>query len=212
MAFLVFEGTDGSGKTTLIKSFISELKKRNITPVLTKEPGGTNLGISIRDILLKQENPPHPLSELLLYFADRKQNIEERIKPALSKGKWVVSDRYWASAYAFQHAGRKVDSSFMISLKNFVCKGCEPDLWILLDLPVEFSLKRLQLSRKGLLDRFELEEKDFHERVRQAYLELAEKEKDKWLILKAEKSPEALVKDILLHLKEKNFLKSIEAG
>lgn len=209
MAFLVFEGIDGSGKTTLIKSVTHELKQRGIAPVLTKEPGGTAFGSSIREILLRKENPPTPLSELLLYYADRRQNIEQRIKPALLQKKWIISDRYWASTYAFQCAGRKVDIAFMETLRNFVCKGFEPDFWILLDLPVEVSLQRLETSRKNTRDRFELEEKKFHKKVRQAYLDLASREKDKWLVLDARKSLETLVADVILKLEDKKLLKEV---
>ena len=208
MAFLVFEGIDGSGKTTLIKSLSEELRKRNLFPVLTKEPGGTEVGESIREIVLrKTKNPPTPLVEILLYYADRKQNIDERIQPALSQGQWVISDRYWASTFAFQSAGRKADLYFVDFLRKKTCQDCEPDLWILLDLPVEVSLKRLEASRQDKRDRFELENKEFHERVRQAYLELVQKDKGKWLVLQAEKSQEELLKETLLHLKKRGFLK-----
>ena len=208
MAFLVFEGIDGSGKTTLIKLLAQDLKQRGVVPVLTKEPGGTEVGASIREILLrKTKNPPSPFTELLLYYADRKQNIEERIRPALSKGQWIISDRYWASTSAFQSIAREVDLVFTNTLREKVCKDVEPDLWILLDLPVDVSLKRLKANQNIERDRFELEKKDFHEKVRKAYLQLAQKNKEKWLVLRAEKPSKSLLQDIIIHLKQKKIFK-----
>lgn len=209
MAFLVFEGIDGSGKSTLLNLLCEELKKRDLNFICTREPGGTYSGQKIRDILLDRQNTTiHPLTETLLYYADRKQHIEELIKPSLAKGFWLLSDRYWASASAYQCGGRGLEEKFINELKTQVCSDCEPDLWILLDLPVEVSLKRLLVSRKDYRDRFEREEKDFHQRVRDYYLKLAKEDPSKWLILDATKPPEKLLEQILSCLKHKFFYRN----
>ena len=204
MAFLVFEGIDGSGKSTLLSLVCEQFKKEGLDFIRTREPGGSSRGKKIRDILLEKQNPViDPTAETLLYYADRKQHIEELIKPSLKKGLWLLSDRYWASTSAYQCGGREVEEGFINHLKKKVCSDCEPDLWILLDLPVEISLKRLFVSRKSHRDRFEMEERAFHQRVRDYYLKLARENPSMWLILDATKNPEELLKKLLSYLKEK---------
>lgn len=207
MAFLVFEGIDGSGKSTLLHLLCETFKKEDLTFVKTREPGGTSIGEKIRKTLLEKQNTAlDPLAETLLYYADRKQHIEEIIKPSLKKGVWVLSDRYWASTSAYQCGGRGIDENFINHLKKKVCSHCEPDLWVLLDLPVEESLKRLLTSKKNSRDRFEEEDKAFHQKVRDYYLKLAKQDSSKWLVLNAEKPPTQLLEQILSHLKQKAIL------
>ena len=203
---MAFEGLDGSGKTTLIHKLSEVLKKRGLNPVLTREPGGTEVGQRIRDILLKKEKfpPPLPSVETLLYYGDRQQNMEQVIRPALKKGYWVLSDRYWASTSAFQCGGRGEDEGFVNFLRDRICGDCQPDLWVLPDLPVEEALRRLHRPGRGR-DRFELESGDFHQRVREYYLNLAEKNPEKWLILNGQESPDQLIRQLLTHLEEKKF-------
>ena len=206
MAFLVFEGIDGSGKTTLLSLLAKQLEKRGLNFISTREPGGSFKGKKIRDILLDQQSPTlDPVAETLLCYADRKQHIEERIKPALKKRLWILSDRYWASTSAYQCGGRGIEESFINFLREQICSDCEPDLWILLDLPIEISLKRLLLSRKDNRDRFEREEKAFHQKVRDYYLSLARAEPSRWLVLDASQTPEELLKQLLSHLKREIF-------
>ena len=208
MAFLVFEGVDGSGKTTLIQSLSELLKKKGTPFVITREPGGTEVGQEIRALLLKKrQRPPLPTVETLLYYADRKQHVDQVIQPALKKGKWVLSDRYWASTSAFQCGGRGEDEDFINLLKERVCGTCQPDLWILLDLPIEQSLKRLNKSSNQELDRFEVESREFHQRIRDYYLKLSRKNQKKWLILDAAQSSEQILSDLLIQLKKRNLLK-----
>lgn len=208
MPFLVFEGIDASGKSTLIQALEKELQQRKIKPVVTKEPGGSALGLKIRSLLIeKSSQPPSPHAEVLLYFADRSQHIQEVIKPALEREAWLISDRYWASTFAYQCGGRKMDEEWVLSLKKSTCPdSCEPDLWILLDLPVESSLDRLQTTRTHR-DRFELEKKEFHQGVRDYYLKLSQQSPDSWLVLDALQPPQKLLEKILVTLKEKNILK-----
>ena len=207
MAFLVFEGIDGSGKSTLIELFCKQLKEKKLPFVQTKEPGGTKIGQEIRKLLLERGNTHlSPMAETLLYYADRRQNIEEFIKPHLKKNITVVSDRYWASTSAYQCGGRKINEQFVESLRNQICQDCEPDLWILLDLPIEITLKRLFIAKKDNQDRIEMENSSFHQRVRDHYLKLAKKDPEKWLILAGEKSSSILLEELLAHLQSKKIL------
>ena len=207
MAFIVFEGVDGSGKTTLIQALTKVLNEKGVRPVFTREPGGTDVGQDIRKILLtKTENSISPEVEVLLCYADRKQNIDEKIQPALKNKQWVISDRYWASTFAFQCGGRGLSESWILDLKEVICEGCEPDLWILLDLPVEESLLRLSKTGKKRSDRFEKENKNFHQRVRDFYLKLAKKEPEKWLVLDSTQATEILIQKILNQFKKKDWL------
>ena len=207
MAFLVFEGIDGSGKSTLLNLLCNKLEERKIPFVQTKEPGGTKVGKEIRKLLLEKSNTHlAPIAETLLYYADRRQHIEEFIQAYLQKNMTVVSDRYWASTSAYQCGGRNIDESFVESLRNQVCRNCEPDLWILLDLPIEITLKRLLVSKKEDRDRMEMENSSFHQRVRDYYLKLAERDPDKWLVLSAEKRPSLLLEELIFHLQSKKIL------
>ena len=205
---MAFEGVDGSGKTTLIKKLSEVLEKKGIPFVITREPGGTEVGREIRALLLKKRsNPPLPSVETLLYYADRKQNVDQVIQPALQRGEWVLSDRYWASTSAFQCGGRSEEESFVNLLKDRICGKCQPNLWVLLDLPVEQSLTRLGALSKGDLDRFEMENKAFHQRIRDYYLKLSRENQEKWIILDATQSSEQILANLLTELEKKEILK-----
>ena len=144
--------------------------------------------------------------ETLLYYADRKQHVDEKIRPFLKQGKWILSDRYWASTSAYQCGGRGVEESFINSLRKQICSDCEPDLWVLLDLPVEEALKRLLISKKNNRDRLEMENSDFYQRVRDYYLKLVKERPSQWLVLDATKPSATLLEQLLSHLKQKGFL------
>jgi len=208
MSFVVFEGIDGSGKSTLIKALYAELQQKGISPILTREPGGTTLGQTIRSLLIqKTSHPPESLTETLLYYADRRQHLSEVIKPALKNRDFLISDRYWASTFAYQCGGRQVDEKLVSHIHKVVCDSeTEPDLWILLDLPVKESLNRLVQKRQGDLDRFEAEEIDFHQRIKNYYLKLSQRNSKSWLILDAQQETQKLVKQVLSCLEERSFL------
>jgi len=207
MAFIVFEGVDGSGKSSLIQDFLKELKKRELSFVQSKEPGGSLIGQKIRKLLLdRNNNTLNPLAETLLYYADRAQHIQDVIAPALEKKKWVILDRYWASTSAYQCGGRRISESFVWSLMKEVCKKHQPDLWVLLDLSLEISLKRLNHSSSKKIDRMEQEKPDFHQRVKNYYLKLAQQEPEKWLILNSSEKPSQLLKQLISQLEKKAFL------
>ena len=210
MAFLVFEGVDGSGKSTLIRGFSGVLRKKGIDFVMTREPGGTEIGREIRSLLLKKRRtPPAPSVETLLYYADRKQNVDQVIKPALQRGKWVLSDRYWASTSAFQCGGRAEKESFVNFLREGICGECHPDLWVLLDLPVEESLKRLEKRAKNP-DRFESENRSFHQKVRDYYLKLARRERRHWLVLDACLPRDRALSVLTERLEKRGFFSAVE--
>ncbi|MBC6415983.1 MAG: dTMP kinase [Bdellovibrionales bacterium] len=205
MAFIVFEGVDASGKSLLLNLFTKELQNFGIQFIQTKEPGGTKIGQQIRKILLEKKNKKlDSLAETLLYYADRQQHIQEVIAPQLKNKLWVISDRYWASSSAYQSGARAVSKKLVNTLKEEVCKNYQPDLWVLLDICVEMSLKRL--SRKEAKDRLESEHAGFHQVVRDSYLKLAKSQPEKWLILDASQDPKKLLKDLMSHLKSKALL------
>ncbi|MCX7978504.1 MAG: dTMP kinase [Bdellovibrionaceae bacterium] len=208
MVFLVFEGLDGSGKSSLIDRLRWELELRSITYHLTREPGGTALGDELREIILRK-TPPHPTprAELLLYEASRAQHVDEVIRPKLAQGVWVISDRFSASSIAFQAGGRQIPVEAVEALNEFATAGLRPDLTVLLDLTVEESRRR-QGTRGTVSDRIESEDDTFHERVRQSFLAQARKEPSRWLVLDASRPIEELAQELLRTLKEKKWIGS----
>lgn len=210
MAFLVFEGLDGSGKSTLIERLATELKTRGQDLILTREPGGTPLAEDIRKILLRTAaEAPCARAELLLYEASRAQHVEHVIKPALSQGRWVLCDRFAASTVAFQCYARKLQRAEVDWLNAYAINGTNPDLNVLLDLLVEESLRRRRGRNHGQGvddDRFEREALEFHEAVRQGYLAQAKQAPDRWLVLDAAQAPEALFQDLMKNLKGRGWL------
>lgn len=206
MRFLAFEGLDGSGKSTLIQGLKSEFEKRGLAYVITREPGGSSLGTEIRHMLQRNDGePPVARAEALLFQADRAQHVEKVIKPALAAKQWVLSDRFAASSVAFQAAGRDIKGEEIEWLNRFSTAGLQPDLYVLLDLTVEESAKRM--NGRGLeADRFEREGKDFHQKVRDAYLRLAKGDAARWCVLSASETPEQLFAALLKELRGRKWL------
>lgn len=189
MAFLVFEGLDGSGKSTLMDRIDSRLQMKKVQVVRTREPGGTQLGDEIRHLILRTVGePPASKTELLLYQASRAQHVDKIIQPALQNKSWVLCDRFTASSVAFQSGGRSISEAEVHWLNHFSTSALEPDLTILLDLSVEESRRRQQFRQQktGLhADRMEKEASDFHERVRYSFLQQARANSKSWLVLDA---------------------------
>ena len=156
------------------------LEKKKIKYIVTREPGGSSIGESLRSILLNKDTNISAETELMLMLADRKDHVEKTILPNLEKGVWVISDRFMDSTIAYQGGGRKLGKDFVLSIANNL-NIPKPDLTLLFDLPVTTSLKRVKA--RGKLDRFEEEELDFHQRIRDAYLELAKKESQRIKII-----------------------------
>lgn len=206
MPFLAFEGLDGSGKSTLINGLKKEFEQRRIAFVITREPGGSILGDEIRQMLLRVKGEaPIPRAEALLYQAGRAQHVEKLIRPALAEKKWVLSDRFDASSVAFQAGGREISRAQIDWLNDFSTAGLKPDLNVLLDLSVEESLKRLQ-RRGEETDRFEREAKEFHQKVRHEYLQMAEARPDAWLVLPGSEPPAQLLQKTLQAFRDKKWL------
>ncbi len=210
MYFLAFEGLDGSGKSSLMKSLEAELKQKNISFIQTREPGGTVLGEKLRHLILEKSNSaPLPRAELLMYEASRAQLVDELVKPALAQKKWVLTDRFSASSLAFQGHARGIGWEKVHALNQFATEGLKPDLTILLDLTVEESEKRrFHREKKNNIqaDRIESENREFHEKVRQGFLKAAAEESTHWIVLDAAQTPEMLFNILFNELKKRKWL------
>lgn len=210
--FLVFEGLDGSGKSTLIQSLAGWLKGQGRDLLLTREPGGTPLAEEIRRLLLRvHDEIPYPRTELLLYEAARAQHVEYIIAPALKAKKWVLCDRFIASTVAFQCFARKLNRTDVDWLNAYAIQSSQPNLTVLLDLTVEESLRRTahRNQKAGQSnDRFEQEKMDFHEAVRQGYLAQAKASPHNWMILDAMASREEIFEQLKKELEKRKWLES----
>lgn len=212
MAFIVFEGLDGSGKSTLMRSLAEHLKGRQKNLIMTREPGGTPMAEEIRGLLLrKDDESPTPRTEVLLYQASRAQHVDRVIEPALKENKWVLCDRFYASTVAFQCFARGLDRKDIDWLNSYATNKRSPHLTVLLDLPVQESLSRIaqrNLKLGSESDRMEAEKLSFHEAVRKGYLEQAKENPETWLVLDAKMSPDALFKELLTTLVKRKWLES----
>jgi dTMP kinase len=182
--FLTFEGGDGSGKSTQSTLLTEWLEGQGRSVVHTREPGGTDVGVELREIVLHRRGHIAPRAEALLYAADRAHHIQTVVRPALERGDIVLQDRYLDSSVAYQGAGRVLDPGEVRDLSLWAAEGLLPDLTVLLDLDESVGRGRLDESRTRY-DRLEAEESDFHARVRAAYLLLAEAEPERFLVLDA---------------------------
>ena len=189
--FIVFEGGEGSGKSTQARALYSRLRKVGYNVVYTHEPGGTMLGEKLRRWVKWGRDVTIP-AELLLFLASRSQLVTKVIRPALEKGSIVVCDRFTASTIAYQGYGRGMDLGLLESLNNFVTDGLAPDLVFLMDLDAEEGLSR----KKRKWDAFEREEFIFHQKVRDGYMEIAIADPEKWVVINAE-LPEVQVGEII---------------
>ena len=202
--FIVFEGIDGSGKTTQINQLSKWLIGTDLIPennklVITREPGGTKLGKSIRSLLLdtSREKSPGSITELLLYAADRSQHVNEIIRPTLDKGDWVISDRFCGSTLAYQGYGRKLDINLIKDLEAIATQGIAPDITFLLDIPIEESIRR-RMNRKD--DRIEKEGREFLSNVSLGFQALSKD--SKWKKISAINSEEIILCEIKSEIKK----------
>lgn len=177
--FITLEGMDGAGKSTHIPDIIKLLENKGVEVVSTREPGGTELGEKLRSLLLNE--PMHPETETLLMFAARKEHLVTLIEPALARGAWVLSDRFTDATYAYQSGGRGVLANKVIELESWVQGNLQPDLTLLFDVPVEVSLARLASARAP--DKFERESTEFFTKIRNAYLDRAHQNYDRFYII-----------------------------
>lgn len=189
--FITLEGGDGSGKTTQIELLSAWCEKTGRDYVLTREPGGTDLGVELRAMILHTTGFISPRAEALLYAADRAQHIATVVAPALAAGAVVIQDRYLDSSVAYQGAGRVLDPTEIRDLSLWATEGLLPDVTFVLDLPAEIAKER-QGHAERAFDRLEAEALDFHERVRSGYLAIAQEFPDRVVVLDATASIEAV--------------------
>ncbi len=190
--FITFEGPEGSGKSTQLALLAQWLRDQGYEVLTTREPGGTRIGETIRSLLHDiRFTEMHPRAEILLYSASRAQLVEEVIRPALEAGKVVLCDRYADSTYAYQGYGRGLSLDQLREITDFATGGLRPDLTLYLDLVPEIGLAR-KVAGKTEMNRLDRERIDFHRRVRAGYLELAGEEPERWRIIAAEESVEAV--------------------
>lgn len=197
--FITIEGTDGSGKTTQIHNMMEHLSSMGCKVLLTREPGGTRIGESIRSIILDPAyTEMHNKTELLLYSAARAQLVEQVIKPAVADGQTVICDRYVDSFFAYQGYGRGLDMDMLGMITDTAVDGTMPDITFFFDLDPEIGLRRRMTAAGG--DRIENEVMDFHRRVYNGYKELAAKYPERIKTIDASKPVDEVWKDVRLHL------------
>ncbi len=197
---ITFEGIDFSGKSVQANLLHETLKEHKLPILFLREPGGTEISEKIRTVLLDNEN--HKMSavtEVLLYSAARAQMVRENIIPHLEKGFIVICDRYFDSTTAYQGFGRKIDLDFIKKLNNFATKELAPDLTFLIDLDLGIALQR----KKTDLDRLEKEDSEFHQRVRNGYLEIARSNPDRFVVVDGTQSIEAIQEEVFMKVKSK---------
>ena len=193
--WITFEGGDGSGKTTQAALLERWLREQGRTVVRTREPGGTEVGDLIRDIVLHHRGDIAPRAEALLYAADRAHHVATHVRPALERGEVVIQDRYLDSSVAYQGAGRVLDAGEVRDLSLWATDGALPDVTVLLDIDPATARGRLDADDKPF-DRLEAEKAEFHGRVRQAYLRLAEAEPERFIVVDATLAVEAIAETI----------------
>jgi len=191
--FITLEGIDGAGKSTHLGWLVNHLRMQGRTVVQTREPGGTPLGEKLRELLLHE--PMHLETEALLMFAARREHLERVIKPAITRGDWVVCDRFTDASFAYQGGGRGLSIEKLTQLEAWVQGDFQPDLTLLFDLPIDIAAQRMAGAERQL-DRFEQEKADFHERVRAAYLARAAKMPARVKVIDSRQTPEQIQKQL----------------
>ena len=178
--FITFEGIDGSGKSTQLRLLAQYLRSQGCELLLSREPGGTPVGLRLRAALLDVQGEVDPLTELLVFAADRAQHVRKVIRPALEKGAVFISDRYADATRAYQGAGRGFSAELISEIIELATEGLVPDLTVLFDVAIEESITRTtRRSTKNRRDRLDIEKADFHARVREEYLRIARDEPER---------------------------------
>lgn len=198
--FITFEGGEGAGKTTLIESLYTHLKRRKIPVLQTRAPGGTPIGHKIRELVLNKHGIPlEKRCELLLFLADRAQHVDEVIKPALKEKKIVLCDRFNDSTLAYQSGARGFDESLVHFLCTFACDAIEPDLTLYLDLDPKIGFERTHSTRSSK-DRIESETLKFHQKIRRAFHKIAKNDPERFKRIDASQSPDDVLTQALVHI------------
>lgn len=195
--FITFEGVDGSGKSTQLQMLVELLRSRGSDVVSTCEPGGTDLGRSLRKIFLESGEHVVPRAELLLFAADRAQHIDLLIKPSLETGKIVISDRFADATLAYQGAGRGFPETLVQQIVDIATEGLKPDLTLFFDLPVDRAIERMNERKETETNRMDLEDEQFYGRVREAYLSIARSEPQRFRTIDADRPIDAINKDLV---------------
>ena len=186
---LTFEGIEGAGKTSNLQYAKDLIEASGLPVIVTREPGGTEVGEKIREVLLDPDLPAmHSDTELLLMFASRAEHYQHKILPALNAGDWVLCDRFTDASFAYQGGGREIETTRIAALEDWALNNFRPDITFLFDLPVSLGLSRAKA--RGAADRIEQEEAAFFERIRRCYLTRAQKEPQRFSIIDASQSLE----------------------
>lgn len=202
--FITIEGPEGSGKSTVANSIVRRLEQLGYDVVHTREPGGTPIAESIRNVILDKNNTNlDARAEALLYAASRRQHLVEKVWPALKEGKIVICDRYLDSSLAYQGGARGLGVDNILNINMFATEGTFPDVTLLFDITPEEGLKRIAANANREVNRLDLEKIDFHHKVRQTFLELADKYKDRYIIIDASKPLENVVEQAWEQIKKK---------
>lgn len=197
--FISLEGGEGAGKSSAISTIEAWLKQHDISYELTREPGGTPMAEEIRELVLSaRDEKVAPNTELLLVFASRVQHLHEKILPAIAQGKWVISDRFVDSSYVYQGIARGIDEAIIDSLVETFLKGQLPDKTLLLDVPVEVGLSRVQ--SRGESNRLDGESVAFHEKVRHGFLKRAEHDNERFAVIDASRTIESVEQQVIAEL------------
>ncbi len=207
--FITFEGGEGCGKSTQLHLLQEYLQKRQIDVISTKEPGGTEIGLELRHLLVTgDKDKMDAIAETLLYYADRRIHMTKKVWPAMAEGKWVLSDRFADSTVAYQYYGynKKVEKSVLDNLYQVAVGDFKPDLTIILDIDVEVGLNRSFAKAAGMAEketRHESRGLEFHQLLRQGFLEIAKQEPQRCVVLNADKSIEELHREIVQVVNER---------
>ena len=201
--FITIEGGEGTGKSTQLNLLVDYLQAKNLDVITTKEPGGTEVGLEIRKILLTgDKDKMDPIAEALMYYADRRIHLVQKILPALDEGKWVISDRFADSTMAYQYYGynKRVSKEVLTELHEMVVGDDNPDLTIIFDIDPKVGIARSFKKADGEIvkeTRFETKGMEFHNNMRQGFLEIAKTDPKRYVVLDADKTIEDLHKDVI---------------
>ena len=194
--FITIEGPEGSGKSSVTKKVVERLEKEGFEVVLTREPGGTPIAEEIRNVILDKKNTAmDPVTEALLYAASRRQHLVEKVWPLSKEGKIVISDRFLDSSLAYQGGARNLGIDKILAMNMFATEGYYPDVTLLFDIDPRIGLARIAANKNREVNRLDLEKIEFHDNVRKTFLSLAERFKDRFVILDASKPFDDVVED-----------------
>ena len=196
--FITLEGPEGSGKTTAVETAVNKLIEMGYQIVRTREPGGTPIAEQIRNVILDKENTKmDPRTEALLYAASRRQHLVEKVWPALKEGKIVICDRYLDSSLAYQGGARGLGVDNILNINLFATENTWPDLTLLFDIDPKLGLERIAKNASREVNRLDLEKIEFHNKVRDTFLQLAKRFPDRFVIIDASQDRETVAKDTL---------------